>query len=63
MTALLSLSLSPIYRALRRWIIRRKLASIACELEFIAKQRKNDQRVERILMSRQALLQSDLRNI
>lgn len=50
-------------RSIRRFWIRRQLEQISYHLKHIAAQRENDRHVERVLMGRQALLQSDLRQI
>ncbi|WP_136420325.1 hypothetical protein [Herbaspirillum sp. ST 5-3] len=59
--ALLSLSLYPLLKLFRRWMLRRKLTAIRMHLDHIRKQRENDFHVERVLQGREAVLQSDLR--
>lgn len=59
---LYALSLLPLYRTFRRWWINRQIKAIGYHLAHIRQQREHDRHVERVLMGRQALLQSDLRN-
>jgi hypothetical protein len=54
---------STVTRAIRRWWLRRQLAHIRYTLAHIQAQRENDRHVERVLMGRQAVIQSDIRNI
>jgi hypothetical protein len=59
---LLTISMLPFIRSIRRWWLRRQLAHIGYTLKHIQLQRENDRHAERILMGKQAVLQSDLRN-
>jgi hypothetical protein len=54
---------STVTRAIRKWWLRRQLADIGYALAHIQAQRENDRHVERVLMGRQAVIQSDIRNI
>jgi hypothetical protein len=53
----------PRFRAIRAWWIRCQLDHIHRTLAHIEAQRQNDRHVERLLMGREALLRSDLRQI
>lgn len=55
-------SLQPLARRLHRWWLRRQLDHIRYQLAHLRHQRENDRHVERVLMGREALLRSDLRN-
>lgn len=60
---IIALAPQTIGRTLQRWWIRRKLAHVRYQLLHIRNQQNNDRAVERVLMGREALLQSDLRQI
>lgn len=60
---LFTLSMLPLYRTVRRWMIRRQIAHIGYTIKHIQQQRENDRHVERVLMGRQAVLKSELHSI
>lgn len=57
------LSLRQPIRTLRRWWLRRRIEAVGRELDLIRCERANGFAVERHLQGRQAVMQSDLRNI
>jgi hypothetical protein len=57
---LFTLSLRPFTRAVRRWIINRRIAHIQFQIAHLCQQQANDRHVERVLMGRMAFLRSDL---
>lgn len=52
-----------VQRVVKRWWIRRQLQHVQYQIAQLQSQRENDRHVERILMGREALLRSDLRQI
>lgn len=58
-------ALSPMIlsRRIRRWMLRRELAEIARECEFIRLDREHGFALERYLQGREACIRSDLHNI
>lgn len=60
---LFTLSMLPLYRSMRRWWINRQIKHIGYHLSHIRQQRENDRHVERVLMGKQAVLLSDLRQL
>lgn len=58
---LLTLSLTPVMRFLRRFWLKRRLSAIGYHRAFIASQNENNRHAERLLQSEEALLRSELR--
>lgn len=52
-----------VQRVVKRWWIRRQLQHVQYQIAHLQSQRENDRHVERLLMGREALLRSDLRQI
>lgn len=61
--ALFSLSLRPLFRAMRRWWINRKINDIDFHLAHIQNERRNSQLVERVLVCRRINLKSELMDL
>jgi hypothetical protein len=59
-TQLLTFSVRPVSRVIRRWWINRQIAHIQYQIEFLRSQQNNNRHVERVLMGRMAFLRSDL---
>ena len=63
MHQLLGLSFAPVAKAVRAWWIRRQIAHVQYQLDYLRNERKASQETERYLMKQQAILRSDERNL